>query len=275
MMRRVLRALVVVSSFVLTGLFFTKMSAPNDDSSEPLHPGNPPERETPTRRTAERKVLMVQPPTNSDTPEDRPQRKSPWWEKAAVLIALGLLIVNIYQMRATQKSADAAKSSADMEKRTAEKRDEAICHAEGQVSVGSDVYETFVHNTGNVTARGLNGHVEITLNSLPSNKRIRLLTSFDITPQDLASLQGFRRSDNMGISREEWEDVINTHDTLVETSTLQYDNGFDRRVLTPRCYVMVWIPTPNDPNNRALGHGMDCESFARWAEGNIPHAKSQ
>ncbi|HUC42235.1 MAG TPA: hypothetical protein VL913_00685 [Candidatus Micrarchaeaceae archaeon] len=203
------------------------------------------------------------------------KHNTPFWEKLAVLIALGLLIVNIFQMRATQKSANAAKSSAEMEKRTAEKRDEAISRVEGDIAVGSDVFQTFVNNSGNVSARRLSGHVEISLNKLPSNERIRLLTSFDIRPQDIPSQKSLQHFDNTGISHAEWEDIINMHDSLVETSTVQYDNGFDRLVMVPRCYVMVWTPSPNDPNNRAHGAGLDCERLAQWSETNITHAKPQ
>ena len=215
---------------------------------------------------------MVQ-PVDASKPDDTRNRKTPWWEKAAVAIAFGLLIVNIYQMKATQKSADAAKSSADMEKRTAEKRDEAICTVEGNVSVGSDVYETSIGNRGNVTARVRSGRIDISLNRLPGNEKIRILKSFDIPAQDIRPQQPLQLYDNMGLSKAEWEDIINTHDSLVETSTVQYDNGFDRLVTTPRCYVMVWRPSPNDPNNRAHGNGLDCERLAQWAEQNIARAK--
>ena len=206
---------------------------------------------------------------------------------ALVLLTLALAIATfsqaiIYgiQLGPLRKSAEAAETSAyvsknmfEMERRTAEKRDEAICRVEGDIAVGSDVFHTYVNNNGNVTARRLSGHVEISLNKLPSNKRIRLLTSFEIAPQDLVSQKSLQHFDNTGIARAEWEDIVNTRDSVVETSTVQFDNGFDRTVMVPRCYVMVWIPSPNDPNNRAHGSGLDCESLAQWSEANITHAK--
>ena len=195
----------------------------------------------------------------------------------ATIVIAAATLVNVLVSGAmwvtTGKTADAAKESAEMEKRTAEKRDEAICRVEGNIAVESDVFQTDINNTGNVPARKLSGHVEISLNKLPSNERIRLLTSFDITPQDLPSQKNLQYFDNTGISHAEWEDIISTHDSLVETSTVQYDNGFDRVVAVPRCYVMVWIPSPNDPNNLAHGSGLDCERLAQWSEANITHAK--
>lgn len=251
----------------------SESSAPNKNSGESIHPQDSTTNENQNVSTNLSLITNATPtPPNSDNANGG-KRNTPFWEKLAVLIALGLLIVNIFQMRATQKSADAAKSSVEMEKRTAEKRDEAICRVDGDAAVGSDVYRTYVSNSGNITARRLSGHVEISLNKLPSNKRIRLLTSFDIAPQDLSSQKGLEHFDNTGISDAEWDDIINTHDSLVETSTIQYDNGFGRLVTVPRCYVMVWIPSPNDPNNRAHGSGLDCERLAQWSETNITHAK--
>lgn len=251
----------------------SRSSAPNKNSSESVRPENSTTNENqnvPTNPSLSTNTAPT--PPNFDN-ADGGKHGTPFWEKLAVLIALGLLIVNIFQMRATQKSANAAKSSAEMEKRTAEKRDEAICRVEGDIAVGSDVFQTYINNSGNVTARKLSGHVEISLNKLPSNKKIRLLTSFDIAPQDVPSQKGLQHFDNTGISHAEWENIINTHDSLVETSTIQYDNGFDRLVTVPRCYVMVWIPSPNDPQNRAHGSGLDCERLAQWSETNIAPAK--
>lgn len=56
---------------------------------------------------------MVQSPRNPENARERRKRKTPWWEKAAVLVALGLLVVNFFQMRSTDKAARAAKDSAD------------------------------------------------------------------------------------------------------------------------------------------------------------------
>jgi hypothetical protein len=160
---------------------------------------------------------------------------------------------------AAKVSADAAKNMLEMEKRTAENRDEASCTPAGDIAVGDEVYHVFINNGGKVTARHLVGHIEISLNKLPSNNRIRLLSEFDTGPTELAAQTSFDKFVNLGLSPRDWDELINTRETLVETSNIQYDNGFDRIVTVPRCYVVVWVPSPTDPNNRAHGSGLDCD----------------
>jgi hypothetical protein len=94
------------------------MRTPNKESGESVRPQDTPEQETPTSQTTEGRVLMVQTPANPSSPKDRRKRKTPWWEKTAVIIALGLLFVNWYQGCQTKKAAEAAKSAANTGDRT-------------------------------------------------------------------------------------------------------------------------------------------------------------
>ena len=112
---------------------FSQFRAPHNYSRESIHPQDTPEDEYKSGKATPRGMLMAQPPRNTENTRERRKRKTPWWEIAAVLIALGLLVVNIFLWCATKKAAEAAKGAADtainsfnMAKRHAEDTDEAI-----------------------------------------------------------------------------------------------------------------------------------------------------
>jgi hypothetical protein len=77
-----------------------------------------PEQETPTSQTTAGGVRMVQTPADPNNPKDRRRRKTPWWEKAAVIIAIGLLLANWYQGCQTKKAAEAAINAANTAQKT-------------------------------------------------------------------------------------------------------------------------------------------------------------
>jgi hypothetical protein len=66
---------------------------------------------------------QVQTPLSSGIPKDRRKRKTPWWEPAAVIVAIGLLLVNWFQGCQTKKAAMAAKSAAETASRQLEMAD--------------------------------------------------------------------------------------------------------------------------------------------------------
>jgi len=203
-----------------------------------------------------------------------------------VLAVIGIVALGIYngQLRVMrgqldeiirqypelQKSADAAKTSADiaknsfeMEKRRAEDSEEATCRPTGDIGVGETVYRFFIPNSGKDSARNLHGHIELSLNNLPSNNRVRLLAGFDVSQDELAGEKGLEKRISIDISRD-WEKLINTKEILVATGEIQYENGFDRIRSSPMCYAMVWVPSPTDPNNRAHGSGLDCDRLPEF-----------
>jgi hypothetical protein len=191
----------------------------------------------------------------------------------AIGVALGLLVVNIFQLRATQKAADTAKTSADMEKRRAEDSEEATCMPTGDIGVGETVYRFFLPNSGKVNARNLHGQIELSLNSLPSNEPLRSLAKIEISQDELAAGQRIEKHISMDIASD-WEKLINSDETLVATGEIRYDNGFGRIRSSPMCYAIVWIPSPNDPNNRAHGSGLDCDRLQEWLLTNLPKLKT-
>jgi hypothetical protein len=85
--------------------------------------------------------------------------------------------------QAAKDAAGAAKQSADtqehsflMEKRRAEDMEEAICALRSTGTAALDhLYQIFVANSGKVTARNVEAHVDISLNAVPGNKKLREL----------------------------------------------------------------------------------------------------
>lgn len=109
---------ILVSAFAFLSGWFLSRRTPNQDASESIHPEDTPGVEG---KLAPRKPATVSedPPTPNDspTPDKRTGDTTPSWKKcveiSAVFIALGLLAVNFFQMRATNRAADAAKLAAE------------------------------------------------------------------------------------------------------------------------------------------------------------------
>lgn len=88
------------------------MSAPNHESSESIRPQDTPKDENDGSRTPFGGMLMVHSPVDTNQSKNSGQNKTPFWEKAAVVVAFGLLLVTWYQGYQTEKAAEAAKGAA-------------------------------------------------------------------------------------------------------------------------------------------------------------------
>jgi hypothetical protein len=80
-------------------------------SAKPVTPHNNAEDEKRNATTQSSFVPNVTPRNPDEEKPDGGKKRTPLWEKLAVLIALGLLVVNIFQMRSTQKAATAAEKA--------------------------------------------------------------------------------------------------------------------------------------------------------------------
>lgn len=87
-------------------LAFFKMSTPNDKTGETVHPQDTPEPEGENGQAGLGGPLAIHPPIDPNQPRNGSKHKTPFWEKAAVVVAFGLLIVNFFQMRATKEAAE-------------------------------------------------------------------------------------------------------------------------------------------------------------------------
>lgn len=120
---RGLLCILVSASAFLFGWSLSKRFTPSQDSRETVHPQDTPEREGHSSQALSTGPLVIDSPINPHKSNNESKHKTPFWEKAAVLVALGLLLVNICQMRATQKAADAATKAADTATRQLEATD--------------------------------------------------------------------------------------------------------------------------------------------------------
>jgi len=93
----------------------SQFHTPNEDARETVRPQDAPEPEGPSSQAQPtRGPLAIHSPVDTNQSHDGGRDETPFWEKAAVIIAFGLLIVNWYQGRQTKKAADAAKSAAEI-----------------------------------------------------------------------------------------------------------------------------------------------------------------
>jgi hypothetical protein len=194
----------------------------------------------------------------------------PWkgiLETAAVLIALGLLIVNTMQMSASKRSADAAVSAAKtadeslkITKARIEDSDEAICSVRGDLETQGSIEHLAVSNSGKVSAHGLEVHIEVSRNSLPNIDRLTLFQALDISQDELridspilkdVALSGFGDAD--------WKKIDRLQETVIVRGTIKYENGFGNR--QQRSFCQAYIMQPNPPGNtpRSIGVLPDCD----------------
>jgi hypothetical protein len=102
---------ILTSSWTAVVSLFSKLRTPTNNGSKTVHPQDTPAPET-QRDESGSPSLIINSIANAPN-SDNGKRDTPFWEKAAVMIALGLLIVNWYQGCQTKKAAEAAKSAAD------------------------------------------------------------------------------------------------------------------------------------------------------------------
>jgi hypothetical protein len=98
---------------ILVSLLASLVSAKVKNNHQAIHPRDSTD---PKGNTAPQQVSFI--PNTIPSPQqanspDGGQRRTPGWEKAAVLVALGILGVNAWQSYETRKSAGAAKSAAE------------------------------------------------------------------------------------------------------------------------------------------------------------------
>lgn len=149
---------------------FPQVRTPNKDAAETVHPQHTPAPEA-QRSEGGSTPLVINPITNPQNAENNRQHNTPRWEKAAVLIAFGLLVVNFFQMRSTEKAAEAAKSAADIAKKqlgmlrpwiVSEFAPTGLTFNEGGGFLGLNITVT---NTGNSVAKSISAWTELWFNT--------------------------------------------------------------------------------------------------------------
>jgi hypothetical protein len=98
---------------ILVSLLASLRSAKVKIDHQPTHPKDSADSKGSTATQQIRSIPITTPSQQQANCSDGGKKRTPWWEKAAVLVALGILGVNGWQSWETRKSADAAKSAAD------------------------------------------------------------------------------------------------------------------------------------------------------------------
>jgi len=170
-----------------------------------------------------------------------------------------LVTAAIDQANAAKKSADTAENSFRVERRRAEDMEEAICTLTGGGGAAYDnFYQVSIGNNGKVTAREIKAHVEVSLNAVPSNKRIRALASTDISMPELGREKDVTQKLKLPLSSEDWQNIADTKEIIEQSATITYENGFERVISNNRCDMWLYYRTPQDKLNPIQGRGFDC-----------------
>jgi hypothetical protein len=211
----------------------------------------------------------------------RKNKKSSWPSLLYKIGTLALLSGTVYftmrQWKETAKSADAAKDAAiaakqsadtaehsfEMEKRRAEDVEQAaISESSGQFYVFKNIYYIDLANTGKVTARNISSDLEISLTTLPRNKKLRSLGNFNIIAPQLEKEKDLRRTLDLGLTATEWNNISDTKEAITESGYVRYENGFGRIIESQVCNVWIYYKTPEDKLNPVQGRGSICDRLS-------------
>jgi hypothetical protein len=99
----ILGTVVSVVSFVW---LFSRLHTASDDARETARPQGTPEPERQFSHAPPGGPLVIYPPIDTNKSDNGNKDKTPFWEKAAVLIALGLLVVNLFVALSANDSAE-------------------------------------------------------------------------------------------------------------------------------------------------------------------------
>jgi hypothetical protein len=248
------------------------MRAPKEKSSETVLPNNKPDEESVNRQihpTAISQVPSLPPQQNQP---DRNTDNAPAWEKwAAISIAagtIGLLVVNIFLMSSTKKAANAATSAAEtaensfqLERRRAEDSDEAICNVRGDLVIGETIEHLSISNSGKVPAHKVRAHIEISRNSLPTNQRLTLFQSLDISEDELRADPIVKDIPLSGFGGADWRSMRELREAIVISGTISYENGFGSNRNKSFCHAELVAPQPPGNNPLELAVLTECDTL--------------
>jgi hypothetical protein len=268
--------------YILLGAFwawiFSKLHTPNENGGKSVSQADMPYQEI---RDGQTKPAVISQNPLTSLQQNRPsaRKDAPMWEKwAAIAVAagtIGLLLVNIYQMRSTEKAAVAARSAADtaersfaLAKRHAEDTDEATCSVRPDIELGGTFETISISNSGKSNARNLSVHMEVSQNTFPDNKIIFPFQTLDIASDEIRPNASIVR--RLIIPNIDWQQLYKRRAGLVVSGTIQYDNGFDRLRRNEFCEAILIqpgrdaIPSMNLPPQAPSGIEVSCDRFPEF-----------
>jgi hypothetical protein len=249
---------------VLGTLLFALLPSKRDQSSESVHPqdstGN---KDADAKKYTTLGANVIPTPPNSGN-ADGSKHKTPLWEKLAVIAAFGLLLVNICQMRSTEKAAKATKESADLTRHTLEGADTAKFSISGIDRIDGDYWRLRLGNFGKVAAPTLQAHYAVTHIASPSGQLLDTPEESSFTRSEI--LPRGEKGDNdvvhdfhaLGL-REHSSEIAKGIESYKIDVFLSYNNGFDRIVSDHLCWEVV-PPVINQNGTVSLNiYWDDCE----------------
>jgi hypothetical protein len=228
-----LKILASVFSGILFGWLLSKFDAPNQEVGESTPQQDAPTPET-QRGMSASSPLIIHAPANAPETENG-ERDTPFWEKATVLITLGLLVVNIFLWCATNKAANAAKDSVKLAEKNAridERAWVAVSNISSEFRQNEDwTVRLIFKNTGKTPARNFviwGAGESVTKGQKPTTEETKLPGRGVIAPD------GSFHS-NLNISgRYDWKAV-----DLIIHGRIEYDSVFTGGHWTRFCYYFV------------------------------------
>jgi len=161
---------------------------------------------------------------------------------------------------AAKQSSDTAEHSFEMERRRAEDMEQAIIsESSGQFYVFKNIYYVDLANTGKVTARDVSSNIEISLTTLPRNKKVRSLGTFNIMAPQIEKEKNLRHTLDLQLTTAEWNNIADTKEAIAELGYVRYENGFGRTIDNKICNVWIYYRTPEDKLNPVQGRGAICD----------------
>jgi hypothetical protein len=96
---------------IFAGIFAALIALQRNDASKTIHPENGADHECKNSPVQSNLIPNPIPGPPDSNKANESKRRTPLWEKLAVLVAIGLLIANIFQVRVVKKGNDIAKNA--------------------------------------------------------------------------------------------------------------------------------------------------------------------
>ena len=203
-----------------------------------IHPKDRSDAKGDTTQEQVRFVPNTIPPPQQNKGSDKSKRRTPGWEKAAVLVALGILGVNAWQSYETRKAAEAAKGATELTREQLVGTQAAICFMNANIQAPPfDVVRISVGNRGHIISPRVWGDIEIIRKRLPGHEQIGDVQSvkidqYQVEPEDK---RGDVREVDVPVVGLDYAAVEHLKETVIVMARLNYKNGFGDTIPEAEC----------------------------------------
>jgi hypothetical protein len=238
---------VLLSAFAFfSGWSSAKLSAPGQDPSETIPPQDTPTPESRQGEIGSSVGSQIPPPLSLQNQSDMRKDNTPLWEKgAAITIAagtIGLLVINIFLLRATKQSADAAKNANELTHQVLSGTQGAVFQMlidfNKPLKKNPWVGPSFM-NIGKIPARNFKGVCEF----LRVDSKGEIIQSEKQTSTDDTIPVGFAFTCMFPVVPPHKDLSEYRSETFRATATIAYDDGFGSRREQQFCRELEIHPT--------------------------------